>query len=244
MAEDLLAVHFAAGEEFGDILVSRPVDGNAEVVAVFRLEIGLVLLVVEPVVTEPVEVGELLVGQLVDVAIRRGGEFQADEVVEIEAGIGDVLAFVCHPLGQRACLLVAPMGADQVRVVDIGVVDVLARLHLRLQLLDHVAFADQIMGDLDAGDVGERLGERLGFIFMGGQRFGNDLDLHAGEGFRRIDEPLHFLFLIGARQARHVADFRIQEFLRLVHAGKGRAAQSQQHRCRRRQKMPSHTHPP
>ena len=50
------------------------------------------------------------------------------------------------------------MGADQVAVVDIGVVDVLPRLHLRLQLLDDVALADQVMGELDAGDGGERLG--------------------------------------------------------------------------------------
>ena len=73
----------------------------------------------------------------------------------VEAGIGDVLAFAGHPVGQVAGLLVAPVGADQVRVVDVGVVDVLAGLHLRLQLFDHVAFADQVVGDLDAGDRGK-----------------------------------------------------------------------------------------
>ncbi len=65
MAEDLLAADIAAGEEFSDILIGRPVDGNTEVVAVFGLEISLVLVVVEPVVTEPVEVRELLVWKLV-----------------------------------------------------------------------------------------------------------------------------------------------------------------------------------
>jgi hypothetical protein len=34
---------------------------------------------------EPVEVGELLVGQLVELAVRRGGERGADEVVDVEA---------------------------------------------------------------------------------------------------------------------------------------------------------------
>ncbi len=161
VAVDLLAVDLAAGEELGDVLIGRPVDRHAEVVAVLRLEVGLVLLVVEPVVAEPVEVRELLVGQLVELAVRRGGERRADEVGEVEVRVGDVLAFVRHPVGQAARLLVAPVGADQVGVVDIGVVDVLARLHLRLQLLDDVAFADQVMRDLDAGDGREGRGQRL-----------------------------------------------------------------------------------
>ncbi len=93
MAEDLLAVDVTAGKEFGNVLIGRPVDRNAQIVAVFRLEIGLVLLVVEPVVTEPVEVGELLVGKLVELLVRRGRELGADEVVDIEAGVGNVLAF-------------------------------------------------------------------------------------------------------------------------------------------------------
>ena len=76
VAVDLLAVDLAAGEELGDVLVGRPVDRNAEVVAVLGLEVGLVLRVVEPVVAEPVEVRELLVGQLVELAVRSGGELE------------------------------------------------------------------------------------------------------------------------------------------------------------------------
>jgi hypothetical protein len=81
---DLLAVDLAAGEEFGDVFVGRPVDRNAEVVAVLRLEVGLVLLVVEPVVPEPVEVRELLVGKLVELLVRRGRERRADKVGNVE----------------------------------------------------------------------------------------------------------------------------------------------------------------
>jgi hypothetical protein len=77
----------AAGEELGDVLIGRPVDRHAEVVAVFGLEVGLVLLVVEPVVAEPVEVRELLVGQLVELAVRAGGELRPDEIVDIEVGL-------------------------------------------------------------------------------------------------------------------------------------------------------------
>ena len=82
-------------------------------------------------------------------------------------------------------LLVAEMRADQVGIVDPGVVDVLAGLHLGLDLLDDVAFLDEVVRDLDAGDLGEGLGQRLGLVFVGGDRLGDDVDLHAGEGLRR-----------------------------------------------------------
>ncbi len=82
-------------------------------------------------------------------------------------------------------LLVAEMGADQVGIVDPGVVDVLARLHLRLDLLDDVAFLDEVVLELDPGDLRERLGQRLGLVVMGGDGFGDDVDLHAVEGLRR-----------------------------------------------------------
>lgn len=127
------------------------------------------------------------------------------------------------------------MGANQVAIVDVGVIDVFARLHLSLQLFHDIAFADQVMGDLDAGDGGESRGQHLGFIFVGRDRFGNDLDVHAGEGFRCIDEPLHFLFLVGAGKRREVADFLVEEGLRLVHAGIGRTCHRQQQACCRRQ---------
>ena len=80
-AVDLLDV---VGEELGDVLIGRPVHGNAEIVAVLGLELGLVVGIGEPVVAEPVEVRELLVGQLVELAVRRGGERLADEVVDVE----------------------------------------------------------------------------------------------------------------------------------------------------------------
>ena len=195
MAEDLLAVDGAAGEELGDILISRPVHGNAEIVAVLGLELLLVLRVVEPVVTEPVEVGELLVGELVEFAVRRGGEGLADEVVDVEGRRGDVLAFAGHPIRQVAHLLVAPVRSDQIAIVDPAVIDVLTRLHLGLNLLDDVAFLDDVVRHLDAGDLSKRLGQRLGLIFVGGDRFRNHLDVHALEGLGRFHEPFHLLHL-------------------------------------------------
>ena len=67
MAVDADAVDFLdiLGEEFSDVLVGGPVDRNAEFVAVFGLEAFLQVGTVEPVLAEPVQVGELLIGKLV-----------------------------------------------------------------------------------------------------------------------------------------------------------------------------------
>ena len=166
VAVDGLAVDHAAGEEFGDVFVGGPVDRDAEVVAVLRLEVGLVLRVGEPVIAEPVEVCELLVGQLVELAVGRGGEARADEIRDVERRAGDGLALAGHPVGEVADLLVAPVRADQVAVVDVGVVDVLARLHLLFELGDDIALPDQLVRDLDAGDGAEGGREDAGFIFV------------------------------------------------------------------------------
>ena len=123
-----------------------------------------------------------------------GGEADADEVGEVERRAGDVLAFARHPVGEVAHLLVAPVRADQVRVVDIGVVDVLAGLHLGLQLFDDVAFADQVVRDLDAGDGGEGRREDLRFKLVRGDGLGDDLDLHALVGRGRLGEPVSSAF--------------------------------------------------
>ena len=220
----------AVGEEFGDILIGGPVHRNAKVIAIGRLEIFLVLGIVEPVIAEPVKVRELLAGKLIQLAIGGGGELRADEIVDVQTGVRDRSPLARHPVGQVANLLIAPVGADQVRVVDIGVIDILARLHLGLQLLDNIAFADQVVGHLDAGDRGEGRGQHLAFIFMRGDGFGHDLDLHPRKGLGRVDEPLHLGFLFGACQAGHVPDLGIQKRGCRVHVRKGRARQDQQRR--------------
>ena len=158
----------------------------------------------------------------------RGGEGLADEVVHVERRQGDVLAFAGHPVGQVAGLLIAPMRADQVAFVDVGVIDVLARLHLRLQFLDDIAFADQVMRHLDAGDLGERLGERLRFILMGGDRLRDHLDLQALERLGGLDEPIHLFHLLVLGQSGRL-ELTVDPFLGRLHIGKGGQA-SGQHR--------------
>jgi hypothetical protein len=44
------------------------------------------------------------------------------------------------------------MRADQVRVVDIAVIEIAVGLHLRLHRLHDLAFAEDLVVDLDAGD--------------------------------------------------------------------------------------------
>ena len=146
VAIDLVAVDLldVVGEEVGDVLVGRPVDRHAELVAVLGLEL-LLVVGVEPVVAEPVEVRELLIGQLVELAVGRGAEGLADEVVDVERRQGDVLALAGHEVGQRDRLVVAIVRADQVGVVDTAVIDVLAGLHLGLQLLDDIGLLDEVV---------------------------------------------------------------------------------------------------
>jgi hypothetical protein len=50
--------------------------------------------------------------------------------------------------------------------------------------------------DLNAGDLGEGLGQRLRFIFMDAKNFLGRADLHALERRRRLDEPFHLGHLL------------------------------------------------
>ncbi|VVN54415.1 hypothetical protein PS687_01607 [Pseudomonas fluorescens] len=226
-----LAVDFldVFAEEFGDVFIGRPVHRYAEVVAVFFLELGFQLRTLEPVGAEPIEVGELLVGQLVDLAVRRGGERQADKVLEVEGRRGEVLAFVGHQVGDRFGLAVAKVRTDQVGIVDPAVIDVLVGLHLGLQLLHHVTFLQQVVGQLDAGDFTEGLGQHLGLVLMGGEGFRHHVDLHPTERFRRLDKPLQLFELLGFGEGGRF-ELAADPFLRgiFVRIGPGRSAQTAQ----------------
>ena len=119
-------------------------------------------------------------------------------------------------------MLIAPVRPDQVGIVDIGVIDVLARLHLRLQLFDNVTFTDQVMGDLDAGDRFESGGQNCGFICVRADCFGHNVDRHAFKRFCSVDKELQFGFLVFPRQRGQIADFLIKESLCGLHVGERR----------------------
>ncbi|MNC00443.1 hypothetical protein D3C75_477720 [compost metagenome] len=215
-----LAVDFldVFAEEFGDVFIGRPVHRYAQLVAVLFLELGLQVRTLEPVGAEPVQVGELLVGQLIDLAVRRGGEGDADEVLDVQGRRGEVLALVGHQVGDRFGLAVAKVRTDQVRVVDPAVIDILVRLHHRLHFLDHVAFLQQVVGEFDPGDFAERLGQHFRLVLVGGQGLGNDLDVHAAKRLGRFDEPLQLFELLLGRQGRRF-EFTADPFFRRVFVG-------------------------
>ncbi len=92
------------------------------------------------------------------------------------------------------------MRADQVRVVDIGVIQIALGLHLRLHRLHHLALTQQLVVDLDAGDLLECLGKRFRLILVSRNSFRQDVDFHSLERRGCFDEPLHLLHLCGFRQ--------------------------------------------
>ena len=79
------------------------------------------------------------------------------------------------------------MRPDQIAVVDVGVVNVLTCLHLGLKLFDNITFTDQIVCDFNARDGCERRCQGLGFIAVGIDGLGNDLDLHPRERFGSVN---------------------------------------------------------
>jgi hypothetical protein len=116
-------------------------------------------------------------------------------------------------------------------------------LHRGLQLLDHVAFLDQVVLDLDAGDLLERLGERLRLVLVRRDRLRDDRDLLDPLGLELLgglDEPLHLLRLLGLRERRR-RELAVDPFLRFGLArpralaesqsgsGKGHSIQAQLH---------------
>ena len=173
MAVDWLAVNVldVFGEEGSDVFVGAPVQRHAQVVAVLGFELGFELRLLKQVGAEPIQVGELLVRQLVELFIGAGGKAGADEVFQVQAGVGPLFASACHVVGQVHNLAVAVVGTDQVGVGDPAVINRLAGLHGGLQLLDHVAFADQVVLDLDTGDFLKGLGQCLGLVLVGGNGF-------------------------------------------------------------------------
>ena len=196
---DAVDLAHIVGEEVGDVLVRLPVDRHAQLVAVPFAEAFADGRTLEPVVTEPIEIGELLVGQLIDLAVRRGGEAEPNEIVEIECRqrIGGAVAG--DPFGQRHGAAVTPVGTSQVAVVDVGVVKVTAGAHLRFQALYQLAFPDQILNDADIGDLAKGTGEIARLVLMRRKRLRDDVDLLAAEWLCGSNEERHLrhLFIDG-----------------------------------------------
>ncbi|MNH06770.1 hypothetical protein D3C79_661490 [compost metagenome] len=225
MAIDALTVNLfdVLTEELGDVFIGRPVNRHTQVVTVLFLEFGFEVRAIEPVGAKPVKVGELLVGQLIHLAVRRGGEGETDKVLQVQGRRGVVLALIGHQISNGLRLAITKVRTDQVRVVDPAVIDVLVRLHLRLQFFHHIAFLKQVVGQFYPSDFAERLGQYLGFIFVGGDCFRHHIDLHPTKRLRGFDEPLQFLKLLLWGQGRRL-ELTADPFLRRVFVGVGPGA--------------------
>ncbi len=171
--------HIPTREERRNVLIGGPVHRHTQVVTVFGLEVFFGFGVAEPVSTKPVQVGELLIGQLIQLAVRGRGETVADEILKVQGRAGHGSTLTHHEIAQISDLLIAPVGTNQIGIIHIGVVDVLPGLHLQLQLFHHITFANQVVGHLDAGNAGEGRCQNLGFVFVGGQGLGCHFDGHA-----------------------------------------------------------------
>ena len=141
-----------------------------------------------------------------------------DEIIEVEARVGADRPFACHLVGQVIGQLQTCMGADQVGVVDIAVIQVPLRLHLGLHRLDNLSFTQKLVVDLDAGDVLERLCQRFGFIAVCRDRFRQHVNLHSSKWLGSFDEPLHLRHLRIPRQCRRL-EFLIDPFFCRGHVG-------------------------
>ena len=127
----------------------------------------------------------MLVGKQVQLAVGCRGKRFTDEVADIERGIGDLPALAAHIVGQDDGLAVAQMRADHAGIGDPAVIEILAGLHLGLQLFEQIVPCDEIVLDLDPGQFSEGFGQRFQFVVVGGELRGNDIDFHFPEGLGR-----------------------------------------------------------
>mmetsp|Transcript_7763 Transcript_7763/g.11379 ORF Transcript_7763/g.11379 Transcript_7763/m.11379 type:complete len:387 (-) Transcript_7763:31-1191(-) len=245
VAVDCGAVDFfdVFAKELGDVLIGRPVDRNAQIIAVFCLKGLLQVCPVKPVLAEPVEVGKLLIGQLVKIAIRTRGELGAHEIFEVETGVGLRLEITSHHIREVMRQLQPRVGADQIRVIDIGIIKIALRLHLGLNRLYHFALAEDLVVHLDTGDFFKGFGQHFRFIGMRRDAFGEHVDLHALEGLGCGHEPLHLTHLFVFGQDRGLK-FLIDPFACGCLISKSRLSRSHgAYRCCG-QKIPAHLFPP
>ena len=140
----------------------------------------------------------MLIGKLIELPIGECRKREADEVVEIETGIGDLLAVVGHEIGERSAddVIVAGMSADEVGIIHPEIVNRFAGSNFNFNLVDQLTFIEQFVTDFDSCDVGEGLGQGLRFVIVDAQNLRDGAELHALERSGRLDEPFHLGHLL------------------------------------------------
>ena len=227
MTKDFFAVEFfhVVREEVSDIFIRGPVLWNAQIVAILCLELVLQVFASKPVSAEPVQVGELLIRQLIDLLVRTGNEANTDKILQVQTRVGKFFTGTRHEIGQRNHSAITEVGTDQIGIRNPAVIDAFTGLHRCLQLLDHVTFLDQVVFDFDAGDFFKGLSHHLGLINVCVDSFGHHVNFFYALGFELfsgIDKPLHFIELLFTAQRRWLELF-VHPFLCGFHVSPGRA---------------------
>ena len=156
----------------------------------------------------------MLIRQLIKLPVGKCRERQTDEVLEVKAGIRDILAIVGHEIGKRSAddVVIAGMRADEVGIVHPEIVNRFPGLDFHLDLVDQLALVEQFVTDLNARDVGEGLRENLQFVIVDAQNFRHGAEFETFERLRSLDEPFHLGHLLVFGQRRWLK-FAIDPFL-------------------------------
>jgi hypothetical protein len=135
-----------------------------------------------------------------------------------QRGQGLLAALALHPVGQHLGAPVAPVRADQVAVVDVGVVAGLALEELGAQAAHHIALGQQLVLDLNAGQLREGARQRARFVDMGVDDLREHLDALAAKGLGGLRKPLQLAQLLGGAQR---AGLELAQPARLGGRGRG-----------------------
>ena len=87
-------------EEFSNIFISGPIDWNTQIVSIDFLELTLKLRAVEPIISKPVQICELLVGKLIEFTVWTGCKVFAHEIINIKGWQRNICTISSHPVSQ------------------------------------------------------------------------------------------------------------------------------------------------
>ena len=148
----------------------------------------------------PVEVGELLIRKLIQLAVRRGGETEPDEVIQIQRRQGHTAPLTGDEVAQYQHLALTKMLANQVAVADVTVIQRQLQLTLRAQLVDHIIFTGDLVHHADTGQLAEQRRQHIGLVPVCVNALRNHPHRHAAERPGRLDKPLQLAALQLSRQ--------------------------------------------
>ncbi len=92
------------------------------------------------------------------------------------------------------------MRADGVGVIDEAVVDAVTRLHLVLHSVHYITFTDDVVGQVNAGELTKGFRKHFAFINVSREAFSHGLNIHAAERLGSVGKPHQLFDLLFAAQ--------------------------------------------